>query len=90
MSVVEFKLENGIEVRDRVSGVKGIITARCEYVNGCLRYSVAPRVNKEKPNDVPDCWWIDEAQLEKIGEGLNTKPIAKKRTGGPTCKAPRF
>mgnify|MGYP006921309114 CR=1 FL=1 len=90
MSEVHFELENGIEVIDRVTGVSGIITARCEYVNGCIRYSVSPKADKKTPTIIPDAWWIDEAQLEKIGDGLNKKPIAKKRTGGPTTKAPRF
>lgn len=90
MSSVKFNLDNGIEVRDRVSGLKGIIVARCEYVNGCLCYNVQPKTDPKTPHLISDSWWIDEAQLEKVGQGLNSKPIKKKLTGGPTQKATRY
>lgn len=87
---VTFKYENGLQVRDRVTGLSGIINARCEWLNGCLRYSVQPPADQKEPNKMPEGWWIDEAQLEVVGEGLNSKPVEMKRTGGPSLKAPRF
>lgn len=87
---VTFQYENGIEVRDRVSGVTGIINARCEWLNGCIRYSIQPKIDKKDPNKMPEGWWIDGAQLEVIGDGLNDKPVKVQRTGGPSLKAPRF
>lgn len=37
----------GEKVRDGVTGFKGVITARVEYLNGCLQYCVEPKVGKE-------------------------------------------
>ena len=90
MSKVIFKFDTGLEVRCRVTGVKGIINARSEWLNGCIRYSVQPPAEKKTPTVMPDGWWIDEAQLEVISDGLNKKPIAKRRTGGPSTRSPRF
>lgn len=30
-----FRLELGLEVKDIVTGFRGIITGRCEYLTGC-------------------------------------------------------
>lgn len=90
MSTVTFKFENGVKVKDRVTGLTGIINSRCEWLNGCIRYSVQPKASKENPHVMPEGWWIDEAQLVVIGKGLTKDPVQKKKTGGPSIKAPRF
>lgn len=83
---VKFKFKNGVEVRDKVSGVSGIVNAQSKWLNGCIRYSIQPK-SKEGENVMPDAWWVDEEQLEKIGDGVTIKA---KRTGGPSAKSPRF
>lgn len=83
---VEFKFDNGIEVKDIVTGVTGIVSAQSKWLNGCIRYSVQPK-SKEGENVMPDCWWVDEEQLVKISDGVIVKA---KRTGGPSMKSPRF
>lgn len=96
MSSVKFKYESGIEVKDMVTGLSGIINGRMECLNGCIRYSVQPKADEKDPHKMPDGWWIDEAQIEVISQGLRAKP-KKSRTGGPmerstigSKKAPRF
>lgn len=79
---VDFIFENGIEVKDTVSGFIGIIDRCALWLNGCRRYSVQPKVKKgttEKPESI----WIDEESLEKISDGVNKK-ITPTRTGGPS------
>jgi len=83
-TTVEFKYELGIEARDRVTGIEGILDMRAEYINGCIRYSLQPKAEKPNPLEAPKSYWVDEAQLEKIGEGLNENPVEKTPTGGPT------
>ena len=33
----------GIEVEDKVSKIKGIITGKCSYLTGCDQYIVQPK-----------------------------------------------
>ena len=40
------KIKLGQEVRDRVTGFKGIATARTTYLQGCDRISVQPQISK--------------------------------------------
>ena len=71
-----FKL--GEKVKDKVTGIIGIITGRCEYLNGCIQYGVTPKAGKD--SKYPDVSWIDEKQLESNGVGISIKRV---RTGGP-------
>jgi hypothetical protein len=79
---VVFEFDNGIEVRDKVSGFVGIIDCCALWLNGCRRYSVQPRM-KEGETTRPDSIWIDEETLEKVSEGVN-KQIKPTKTGGPS------
>ena len=81
---IKFKFDLGVKVRDRVSGIEGIVDMRAEYLNGCLRYSVQPKVSTENPEKMPGSFWIDEDQIEMIDSGLNENPVKKSSTGGPT------
>ena len=82
---VKFKYELGVRVKDRVSEMIGIVDMRAQYLNGCIRYSVQPKIKKD--GDRPESWWIDEAQIELVDEGLNKKPVKIKRTGGPSTES---
>lgn len=67
----------GKEVKDRVSGFKGIATAKCEYLNGCVQILVHPKVDEK--GEMKKGSWIDESQLEEIGPGVWTETMD---TGG--------
>ena len=70
-----FKFGLGARVRDRVHGLAGVVAARHEYLNGCVRYTVEWRTG-EPLNEVT----FDEQQLEVIpGEA----PREPRGTGGP-------
>lgn len=59
----------GVLGRDLVTGVQGIVTARAEYLNGCVRYQISPQ--SESPNKVNEhVEWVDEQALRVIGQGL--------------------
>jgi len=64
----------GQKVRDAVSGYEGIVTARTEWLNGCVRITVHPRVAKEKSGaqTLADGQVFDEEQLEIV----TAKPLA--------------
>lgn len=54
-------------VSDTITGLEGVVIARCEYLNGCVQFEVQPKgINKDGEPFKPQ--WIDEGQLEIIGE----------------------
>ena len=56
----------GIEVKDRITGLIGIITAKATYITGCDQYLVQPQGDGTK---YPDAIWIDEGRLEATEKG---------------------
>ena len=77
---MEIKL--GKEVTCKVTGFKGIVTAKVEYLNGCVQYCIKP---KAKNNAMPDSQYIDVQQLEVIGEGIK---VESSDTGGDNMDTP--
>lgn len=74
-----FKFDLGDKVKDAVTGFEGVVIARSEYLNGCIRYGVqSPKLKDNKPQD---CEWIDQGQLSLVkSKAVN---LEVKRTGGP-------
>ena len=72
----------GAKVKDKVTGLVGIATARIEFLNGCIQYTVHPKV-KAGVTELP-AWNIDQEQLVS----LEKKAVKVKRspTGGATTK----
>ena len=75
----------GEEIKCKVSGFKGIVVAQTEYLNGCIRCGVQPKVKKD--GTLPEVQWFDEPQLEVVGR----KKISKGSpdTGGVTPYIPK-
>ena len=67
----------GRQYEDKVSGFKGIATARYEFLNKCVRIQLTGRVTEEgkEPKELV----FDQEQLVEIGEGVTTEA---KPTGG--------
>lgn len=74
----------GNRARCIVTGFTGIVTARIDYLNGCVQLCLKPPVDKD--NKEQDGIYIDSQQLEYVDEGIN---VAQKRTGGPSSTAPQ-
>ena len=71
----------GDRVKDRVTGVVGIATAKVEYLNGCVQFAVEPKIAK---GGKLVSHYIDEGQLEKLRGGLKeTRSSLPKPRGGP-------
>lgn len=75
----------GSKVRDVVSGFEGIVTARYEFLYGCTRYNVQPRVGDDGKGAEPQCF--DEPQLELIESGV-VKRGGHPENGGPPPSRP--
>ncbi len=86
-------IELGQKVKDLVTGFEGIVTAKAEYLNGCVQYCVMPTQTEKGKR--PDGEYVDEGQLKVISQGLlaakkqakNTKQDDTYRPGGDMGKA---
>ncbi len=79
-------IELGDEVKCKVTGFVGIAVMKTEFLNGCVQYSVAPKVGKD--NKLQEEMSIDQQQLEVIIP--KNKPMKERSTGGATRKAPKM
>jgi hypothetical protein len=78
--------KNGEFVKDKISGLEGVVVAVTVWYNGCIRYAVQPRDVKDgKP---VDAWSLDEEQLEGTGKYLN-EVVSTRKGGGPKPPAAR-
>lgn len=90
----------GDEVRDAVTQYVGIVVAKTQWLNGCLRYAVQKPVKKNSSEIPLEPQWVDEPQAivlrrgvvpgpeDEIGLSDPEKPM--KKTGGPKPAPPRF
>lgn len=63
----------GTEVEDTLTGFKGIVTSRTQFLTGCARYGVQPRVDKD--GKLPEVQTFDEITL-KVLKTPQGKPTA--------------
>ena len=75
-----FKFNLGSEVEDILTGFKGIVTCRSQYLHNCNTYAVKPTGLKDD-GDTKEASWFDEPQL-KLTKSDVFEPYQK--TGGPT------
>lgn len=74
----------GDEVVDLVSGFKGIITGKSEFLNGCARVCVQPKVGKDGKH--PESMWFDDPQVKVTSvRKVKRGPVD---TGGPMPSIP--
>lgn len=79
---MSFIHEMGSFAECKVTGMKGVIICRSENLNGCNRYFIQPKV--EKDMKLPDGVWIDEAQVKIIEKNVAQEDDHKR--GGPHSK----
>jgi hypothetical protein len=75
---VEPVFELGDKVRDRVTGYAGVVTARIEYISGCVHVSLQAPADKD--NKVPDALYVDENRCDLVEKA---KPLTAGPVGGP-------
>ena len=69
------KINLGDRVQDKITGIKGIVVARTEWLFGCVRITLQPEKSKEgKP---ADNYTIDEPQAKIITK--KAIPIAEEK-----------
>jgi len=78
------QIKLGDEVRDAVTGFKGIAVSKVEYLTGCMQYGVSGGVDKEgRPTSTE---YFDFQRLEPTGVTL---VLPSRDGGGPQRDAPR-
>ena len=72
-----FKL--GSHGRHMISGFEGVIVAKTEWMNGCVRYGIQPtHLHDGKPIEID---WFDSEEIDKVVK--KATPRSKQKTGGP-------
>ena len=56
----------GVEVKDKITRLKGIVTAKTSYITGCDQYLVQPQGDGDK---YPEGHWIDVGRLVILNDG---------------------
>jgi hypothetical protein len=69
----------GKEAKDKITGFKGIITAKCEYIYGCTQYGLTPKTSKN--GEQKDIGWFDEGRINIIGKGIEVKEVKSEKNG---------
>ena len=52
------EIQLGDRVKDKITGFTGIAVSRTEYINGCVQYTVAPKV--KKGNEIQEAMDVDQ------------------------------
>ncbi len=78
-------IELGQEVKDKVTGFKGIASGKCIYLSGCTHVCIQPKV--EKDGKLPDAKWFDEPMVEVVSKKVKIKTTSL-RIGGPMLISP--
>lgn len=77
-----FKHELGKEAKDLVTGFKGIILCRMQWLTGCNRYGIQPKMGKDGKTE--EIKYFDENQIAITGKGVELGLTQTQRgTGGP-------
>ena len=76
----EFKFDNGDEVQDIVTKIKGIIVSRGDYLTGCYRYGIQQPMTKKDTQ--PSEWVYVDEHILKLIKKEKVKPFDTDDDGG--------
>jgi hypothetical protein len=76
----------GQEAKDKITGFKGILTAKVDYLFGCTQYGIAP---ESKDGKVQDTAYFDEGRIEITGPGITAEEVQAEKPGGINRDCPR-
>lgn len=87
---VDFKFDLGLEIQDKVTGIKGTIIGNVYYINGCKRIILQPRIS-DNSTDIkkPDFFSILEEDVIVLSS-KNSVVVDGKGPGGPSFKSRNF
>lgn len=74
----------GDEVKDKVTGFKGIVIGITQFLNGCARVGVQAPADKD--GSIKPAEWFDDMQLS-VTKAAKVK-VGPRNTGGPMISTP--
>ena len=77
------KLKLGLKVKDKITEMEGILTAKVEYLYGCTQYCITPKDGDKKGQ------YFDEGRIEIIGRGILPEEVMSDENGGPNRDCPK-
>ncbi len=82
-----FKFDLGDTARDVITGLQGVVTARCQYLTGCTQFLVQPP-GADKQGQPKGSHWVDEGKLAAV-VGKKRVVLQIEDNGGPQHEAPK-
>ncbi len=76
----------GDEVKDKITGFRGVVIGITRWLNGCSRVGIQPRKVIKDKGKIAEAEWTDENQLDIVKRGA-LKPIDSV-VSGPTSSTP--
>lgn len=73
-------IELGDEVRDRITGYRGIVVCYATWLNGCVRITVQAKNKKDGTPVDPSCADVEQQDIVKKA----VEKAAPPKTNGPT------
>ena len=61
---VQFKYPALLEATEKKTGFTGVITSRCQMLNGCIQYAIQPKCAVDKTHEYPTATWLDEQTIQ--------------------------
>lgn len=80
-----YKFQHGQEAADSITGFKGVITGRADYITGCNQYLLTA---KAKTGVEGICAWFDEDRLKVTKTKKKTVKVGPRRGGPQSHPAP--
>lgn len=82
----EFKWAPGDKLRDKITGLEGIVMVRAHYSTGCVHYGLLQ--DKLKDSKSLDWEWLDQSRLELVMSEFVNFSIDENLMGGPEPDGP--
>lgn len=79
---MSFNLELGSIQRDKITGFEGIVTARIEYLTGCVQYKLTPQ-SLTREGAIREDQWFDEVRLAAVDSNPGGPFGGEPRPGTP-------
>ena len=80
-----FKFESGDTAKDIITGFKGIIVGRCNYLTGCNQYLLQPK--SKKMDTKIESIWFDENRITHVVAKRLIITVGKKINDNGACES---
>lgn len=83
--MIKHKFDNGDRLKDKVTGLEGIVMVIAKYATGCLHYGI--QTSQMKDGEPIDWIWLDESRFELMEKRAVVFNI-EQRPSGPSPVGP--